>query len=114
MWPALPAYITDQPQPAAVGSIVVVRPSVQPSWRPGRSAIRIVYPLKSADGMTAPHIAWACATIGNSASAVSGRTAASAGATASASIAPSLSTIVTVPVPVAIVAPPVGADSTTV
>src|SRR3954470_15954458 len=108
------APVVDQPHPAAVGSIVVVRPSVQPSWRPGRSAIRIVSSAKSADGIAARQSASAWTTTGSRTSGVRRAGSVPAGAAAAASIAPSLSTIVTVPVPVAIVAPPVGLDRTTV
>src|SRR2546428_1085382 len=102
-----PDCMTDQPQPAAVRSMVIDVPSVSPSWSSGRSAIVKLIPLRSASALAVLHSARACATTGARASAVSAAgTADPAGAAAGAGSAPSLSTIVTVPVPVTLQAPP--------
>ena len=112
--PDSPGYIADQPHPSAVGSMVTLCPSVYPSRSPARSAIVNVIPEKSAAGRATRHVDSASVITGASASSVSGRSAGDPVGAEAANIAPSLSTIVTVPVPVAITAPPIGLDSTTV
>ena len=103
------AYMTSQPQPAAVASMTTCEPLVVPSSRPGRSSIENVTDAKSASGSAASHSAFASATAASSASWVSARSALAAplgaGALAVSALAESSLVIVTVAELSAIVAP---------
>ena len=65
--------MTDQPQPAAVASIVIVLPEVLPSSRSGSSAIETVTEPRFASGRTAVQSAIAWASAASAAAAERGR-----------------------------------------
>ncbi len=66
-----PGSATDQPQPAAVASMVTDRPRASPSTSPSRSAMLNTIPPRSASGSSLDQRSFACATTCCKSSAVS-------------------------------------------
>src|SRR4051812_34639451 len=82
------AKSTDQPQPAAVSSMMTDWPTVVPSAVPARSAWLKVTAEKSADGRTACQSLSACAIAPDSSAAVSAVVVDAAGSDAASRFAP--------------------------
>src|SRR4051812_37150925 len=101
------ANIDDHPQRAALTSMKIVRPTVSPSSRPGRSARRPVMPRGRRAGTKANHCRFAVATAAASREDVRRANLEEVGALAAASSAEAFQLIVTV---AAVLAPSVALD----